>query len=205
MAVTITGAATYFSGSLTVSSTFSVEAWVRTSQVGTGRVLSMDGTINRLFQFGVVSGKFWTSIIGPGSTAYTGSSTTSINDDQWHHLVLTVGPAVDAPLEDSVAKMYVDGDLEETIRVTGGVTGVTQVFHISDSGFSDYDFRGSVGEVALYDEQELTSSQVLTHFEGITDGYANKVLADNPTAYWRLNQTSGPAFDERVLLGIGGS
>lgn len=259
MAVTITGAATYFAGSMVLSPVFSVEAWVKSTQEGTGRVLSMDGITNRLFQFGLVDGKFWASVAGSSASIYSGSSVTSVNDGEWHHLVLvvtsstfgrardavcatdmldasmststreqrsvldaaslqdvidvssasanvllTASTSPDASRYESRGLLYVDGVLETTLTIYEGVTQTSQTLRVFDSGFSDYDFVGSVGEIAIYDWRALTPSQILTHYQSINSGYREVILADNPTCYWRMNQTSGNAIDERLLVGTGG-
>lgn len=237
MAIKISETATYFAGLITLPSTFSVEAWVKTTQTGTGRVASVDGVVGgRLFQFGIVSGKFWVTVVGSDSTVYTGSSSATVNDGQWHHLVLSVqsgthrraqdsvlttdtidstdsrqvqdfisladyadsdgdSPVVPSDISESTVLMYVDGVLDTTFKVSGGVTGVTQSIRLFDSGFSDYDFNGSAGEIALYDGEALSSDRILAHYQSISSGYSREVLADSPFRYWRLDQSSGDAID----------
>ncbi len=103
-------------------------------------------------------------------------------------------------------RLYVDGELLAQNAVTSApaYTGFWRVGGDNLSGWpsrpsSDY-FTGQLDETAVY-PTALSSSAVAAHFQlgqgsavdsdGPTDFYGRTALADDPTVYWRLDETTG--------------
>ena len=61
---------------------------------------------------------------------------------------------------------------------------------------SDF-WAGSMDELAVY-RRALSAEEVAAHFAADVEGYPTSVLASDPLAYWRFNETAGDNLrDER--------
>ena len=202
---TSTGYAVTATGKPTVGpSTFSVEAWFKTSSISGGKIVGWGNAttasstsydrhiyINGTGQvtFGVYSG-----------AAKTITSGTGYNDGQWHHVV----GAVD---QNTGMTFYIDG------RRIGAVTGpmtpeqTTGYWHIGGDTVGTWPnypssryLNGTIDEVAVY-PTALTPTQVAAHYTASgrtvpnpTDpayAYGQAVTASSPTIYWRLDESTG--------------
>jgi large repetitive protein len=156
--------------------TLSVEAWFRTSSTQGGRIVGFaDNTTSTSTRYdrhlyvtndGRVVFGTWTPVEGTGpglpTEARTVASQAGLNNDQWHHVVGTLGP--------DGMQLFVDG-----VRVASrGDTTVGDAFHGSwkvgsdtlagwpDRPTSDT-FVGQIDEVAIY-HKVLADSQVANHY-----------------------------------------
>ncbi|HEX8510950.1 MAG TPA: PKD domain-containing protein [Propionibacteriaceae bacterium] len=205
------GAATY-NGSTGASATavavpgpntFTSEAWFKTTTTSGGKILGlgnaptgMSGGYDRhvymdnagRLNFGVYNG-----------TVNTIRSAAPVNDGQWHHVA--------ASLSSAGMVMYVDGvKVGSRASVTTGQAysgywrvGADNLNAWSDQPSSSY-FNGTIDEVAIY-PTALSPAQLRNHYtkSGRTvagpvapaDNYGKAVSADDPTFFWRLNETSG--------------
>jgi hypothetical protein len=123
------------------------------------------------------------------------------NDGVWHHVVATQGPTGMA--------LYVDG----TLMATGATTGVQNYLGYwrvggdnltgwPNQSSSTY-FAGAISDAAVY-PLPLTAAQVKAHFLASpahyvtppppvpASAYGKAVVADAPSSYWPLSDSSGP-------------
>ncbi|RWZ59707.1 PKD domain-containing protein [Labedella populi] len=183
--------------------TFTAEAWIKTTSTSGGKIIGfgnnrtgdstsydrhvyMDnsGRIN----FGVYTGN--TRVVTSGA---------SYNDDQWHHVVASMGPAG--------MQLYVDSKkVASRADTTAGqaFTGYWRVGGDNVGGWPNQPaskfFAGAIDDVAVY-SSVLTRQQIDAHFVASgrastipvapTDAYGASVFALDPTLYYRLGESSG--------------
>jgi Concanavalin A-like lectin/glucanases superfamily len=146
----------YDDPTLRVNDTFTLEAWVRRSDLvprnlpifndfGSGYWLEIDPGTSRL------------ELLGNGNGASIAMSTTTIADTAWHHVAATKAGAS--------VKLYIDGT-----DVTGTVTNQTLVsstsgFHIgqTDGLAAGNAFYGSIDEAAVY-PTALSAARIQAHY-----------------------------------------
>jgi hypothetical protein len=133
--------------------------------------------------------------IGPNSGTkvytYTGTiqwGTRDVGDGAWHHVVCVYPDAV-------TALLYVDGTLDATGASLRSAPS-TSIASIGSSPASASFFNGSVDDVAIY-PVALTAAQIAAHYTVGKIGktapttYADRVILDGASNYWRLNEPSG--------------
>jgi hypothetical protein len=121
-------------------------------------------------------------------------ATTTLNDDQWHHVAVTV--AADANIAD--VKFYIDG-VEDAMAETGGGTpaintasGPIAIGRSVADDQTDRIFTGHIDEVRLWKKQ-LSAQE-------ISDVYNTEICPDDHpdlVAYYKFNEGTGDtAYDE---------
>ncbi|MCC7368086.1 MAG: hypothetical protein IT306_06680 [Chloroflexi bacterium] len=106
-------------------------------------------------------------------------------------------------------KLYINGRLVASSTATGPIPGpVTRsTNYIGKSAQASWDgpFVGTIDEVAIYGHG-LTAAQVQAHYLAgrpeappAVSEYANAVLADAPTAYWRMDDATVPVARDATL------
>jgi len=113
----------------------------------------------------------------------------------WHHLVGTINAA------ETTAKLYVDGTLRKSQTITGyNVHATDYPLQIGRSpanvfGSDPAQVTGSIDEVAIL-QVEMSAADVAARYalRGDADAYYDDVMADNPLAYWRLNDVERGGF-----------
>ncbi|RWZ83230.1 PKD domain-containing protein [Glutamicibacter sp. HZAU] len=141
------------------------------------------------------------------------SSAESYNDGQWHQVVATLGEAG--------MTLSVDGlPVGQRTDVTSGqdYTGHWRIGGDNLSGWPNSprsnNFDGSLDEIAIFDKQ-LGAQAILNLYQATghtadvpeppTDAYGMAIYADNPSMYWRLDETSGNLAQDATLAGIDGN
>lgn len=165
---------------------FTVEAWVKFT--ANGYVLNRDnlaGGSARSFQFYVSSGKASFVVFGTGGGIATATSSNTLNDNAWHHIVGKFKPAASG----SDTFIYVDGVLRGTSTL-GGAWRSTVTFNLSlGAGLvnttRDTPYNGGLDEVAVYGTA-LSDARITAHYNaGITAppaGATGSVAATGPAA-----------------------
>lgn len=190
--------------------TYSVEAWINTTTTSGGRIVGFGNrqggydfggnpalssnydrhvymTNDGRLVFGTYNGGF-----------HTVTTADSFNDGAWHHIVATQGP--------SGMTLYVDG----VRRGTDGwaspqpYNGFWRVGGDNLGGWpsqpASHFFAGQIDDVSVY-PTALSKTQVVAHYVAAgrtpppttrpADAYGRAVYDDEPTTYWRLDETSG--------------
>ncbi|GAB1268445.1 hypothetical protein NBRC116493_16980 [Aurantivibrio infirmus] len=145
----------------TLNATASLAFWIRTTQTGNNTGWLAPG-ITGVEQSGGSDDIFWGWLDASGhiglsvGNSYSTKSSTVINDDVWHHIVLTRDHML------GTYKIYVDGNLDASGAIAAGVIGNTysSIGRIEDTGGSPEYFSGQLDEVRVYDSV-LTDADVL--------------------------------------------
>ena len=195
------GATSYLQIPASVANDFSIACWVKTTAAGgagqwwNGLGL-VDGEIpGAMADFGLslIGNK---AAFGVGNPDTTITSTSAINDGQWHHVAATRNNASGA------MKLYVDGVLQALANGPAGTRGAPTGLRIGSLQPGGGFFSGTMDDVRLYNYQ-LGASQIAALFAPQplpapwtdTDigspgspGYANYASA---TGIWALGGSGG--------------
>jgi PKD repeat protein len=183
--------------------TFTAEAWIKTNTTSGGKIIgfgnnrtgdssSYDRHVymdnNGRINFGVYTGN--TQVVTSGA---------SYNDDQWHHVVASMGPAG--------MQLYVDSKkVAARTDTTAGqaFNGYWRVGGDNIGGWPNQPaskfFAGAIDDVAVY-SSVLTRQQIDAHFVASgrastipvapSDAYGASVFTLDPTLYYRLGESNG--------------
>jgi len=208
---------------------FAVECWANTAGSGTETlVLSMiqgQNAANANDRSGWALRENGTDVqfvIGTTTGApfyYYFSAVGAVTPSAWQHLV--------AVYDGANFSVYVNG-VQATLTVTrqdnGAVLTPPQIAAVTvltnfaaptligERGYGGWNLNGSIGEVAIY-TNALSAGQVLTHYQTGTNiarstPYSQVVLADNPVAFYRLNEPTFapvlPTASDSGTLGTSG-
>ncbi|MDX2813402.1 LamG domain-containing protein [Streptomyces sp. PA03-5A] len=186
------------------TTTPSVELWFRTSKSGVlmalqnaelGQTPTAYRPVLNVDAAGKLRGELWVSGAA-GATPIT--STTTVTDNEWHHVVLagatsTQSLYLDGTKVGSLSGTIIDQSLPHAF--VGGGYASPSWYGASTSG--TYYFTGQIDEPAVYDHT-LDGATVTAHYRARTDlisgdapAYRGSVKSDAPGAYWRLDETSG--------------
>jgi RHS repeat-associated protein len=134
------------------SSTFSIEAWVKTNQssgtvgyfVSEGRSVVSNNPVEGLTLSSTFTKAIFT-IRDDAGTQIVVTGTTTVNDNVWHHIV--------GVRNGTTLSLYVDGKLDASSTAGGSLTTITlntaTVGALHRSGITNY-ATGTIDEVALY-------------------------------------------------------
>ena len=116
------------------------------------------------------------------------SSTVTINDTNWHHIVFTHPGGATSGL----AKLYIDG-VDRTLTL-GGANLVANASNLSvGAGYGDFlHFAGTIDEVALYG-RALTQAEVADHFQAGRNGTGPSLPKTLDGAILRVDPATGAA------------
>lgn len=187
-----------------------VELWFKTS--GSGVLISMQDK-----PLGTTPDNWWPMLLVDeqgmlrGRLRYPGDSSTlwskeRVDDDIWHHVLLTGGRFGQA--------LFIDGELQATNRNGTDAQRLSHTYigggYASGSwnglGGGYHNFHGQIAEVAIYDiakvifregggysyNTAITRGYQARHalISGTGSAYVGSVMGDGPVAYWRLDQIS---------------
>ncbi len=215
-----TSAATTFSGlgtvpaatsrSITGLQSFSVEAWFKTTSTTGGKIVGFGNSRTNFSSYYdrhiylTNAGKL---TFGVYPTSYRSlSSPLTYNDGQWHHVVGT--------MNSTGMDLFVDGRWVGHDTSTAGAELYSGYWRIGGDNLSGwpsqptrFSFAGSLADIAVY-SAPLSPARVTAHYlasgrtadqgSSPTDTYGAAVYGDNPSIYWRLNETSGAAAKDEI-------
>ncbi|WP_241961113.1 PKD domain-containing protein [Salinibacterium hongtaonis] len=186
-------------------SSFTVEAWINTTTDRGGKIIGFgnsatgnSGNYDRHVYMDN-SGRIWFGV-HPGAVR-TVNSSASFNNGAWHHVAASLGA--------NGMRLFVDGNLvgsRDDVTSAQAYDGVWRVGGDNTGGWSSQPssnyFEGAIDEVAVY-PTVLTRSDLVSHYVASgrtsplppapTDNYGKAVYDNDPTLYWRLNDTTGTA------------
>jgi len=184
-------------------STYSIETWFKTTSTNGGLLVgfgSDQSTASADYDKHVYMTDSGQLIFGTynGGTQ-TVESTNSYNNGQWHYLVATQSA--------NGMVLYVDGARVGADPAATANQQYTGYWHVGGDNLNSWPsqpsseyFQGEVDETAIY-PTALTAAQVANHYTlgGGTvvappvpsDAYGQAVYNDQPSSYWRLDESSG--------------
>jgi len=166
----------------TLRTTASLSFWIKTSQNGNNTAWRAPG-VTGIEESGGTNDIFWGWLdaaghigIQKGDTAGAQSSTV-VNDNSWHHVVLTRDSG------SGVSQVYIDGSLEDTATSAAGDVGnsFNRIGSIIDTGGTPTYFEGYLDEFKMYDGV-LGSSQVQEIYdnESVGKNYDGSIRTCDP-------------------------
>lgn len=172
----------------------SVEVWIKAS-TGTfaySNVIdkSHDGTSNEgwALEFDA-SGEKLNFYYMNGSTTGVVTTSTSLDDDTWHHVAATY--------DGSIARIYVDGTKEDSsTTVTGNLASTTGNLYFASWKGTGRWFPGQIDEVRIWDNA-LTSAMITAYKDiEVTASHPNRVGTDHLVAYYQMSDGSGTSLSD---------
>ena len=159
-----------------------VSAWIKTTETSGYITHWGNSALGEKFSFRFQS----SDVIGALRVEiHTGAivGTTPVNDNQWHHVMLVLPPE-DTP--DAIdVRLYVDGKLEGySYRNSTPVNTVA-----NDNMYAGGSMLGSFDDVRIYDH--ALNVVEINALAGVSDPYADIIIADAPEAWWRLSENGG--------------
>ncbi len=203
----------YDDQNLPAPTTYSIETWIKTGTTSGGKIVGYGNGVPETNSNATnLSGNYDRQIYMDNAGnltfgVYTGGvqsirTANAYNDNAWHYIVGTQGPAG--------MKLYVDGVKVGQNSTTGNQSyngnwhvGGDQLNGWPNQPASNY-FAGTIDDTAIYGAP-LSAQQVANHFTlaggqitvpvAPTDAYGAKVFNDTPEIYWRLNDSGSTAKD----------
>jgi hypothetical protein len=183
---------------LTLSNSFSVEAWVKPADYGFAAILSQSDnpfTANNgysgsgnvrgwtLWQNGGVVGNFSFHLYsGSGGGGQEPKESSIYSTTTWNHLV--------AVWDGALVYIFVNGvQSVSAASQSSFAPNFSQPIEIGGSGMNNNRFNGSIDEVAIY-SNALSPLQIETHYEAGTNSasnYKQVILNDHPYLYYRMD------------------
>jgi hypothetical protein len=140
------------------SSDYSIEAWVKLTDIGNGmgRIVTGSVGVGADFGIGLYNDKF-VSFTGDGTSTLYASSEFVPNIGEWYHLVST--------RDGKVLRLYVNGELVDSITDYMYYQDYYIDFWIGNTeSCPECIFSGLIDEVVLYD-RTLTGAELLEHYQ----------------------------------------
>ncbi|HEX5055520.1 MAG TPA: DUF6701 domain-containing protein [Gammaproteobacteria bacterium] len=134
-----------------LNGTASLAFWIKTSQAGNDLAWQAPG-VTGVEQSGGADDIFWGWLDASGrigisvGNTFTTKSTVAINDNAWHHVVLTRDHAA------GTYKIYIGGSLNDSGAIATGTIGTAfaSIGRIEDTGGTPMYFNGQLDEVKIY-------------------------------------------------------
>ena len=145
--------------SLRITGGLTVEAWVKTTDNGC-YIVGRDDNSDRSFYLAIIGNKARLFVTDGSSTAYDDGA-TSVNDDNWHHLVGVYVPSTSITI-------YVDGSSDgvNTSSIVSSLNSASEPVIIGSKGnFSSTElFHGLIDEVRIYNKA-LSATEVSKNYK----------------------------------------
>ncbi|GAA1732208.1 hypothetical protein GCM10009809_29630 [Isoptericola hypogeus] len=198
---------------ITGPNTFTTEAWFRTNTNRGGKIIGFGNATtgnSSSYDRHVYMANNGRLVFGVyNNTVSTVTSPSSYNDNNWHHVVATLGS--------NGMQLYVDGKRvaqRSDVTVGQGYSGYWRVGGDNLGSWTSQptssSFGGTIDEVAIYDTV-LSTTKIRAHYtaSGRTlavparpaDAYGAAVYDADPDLYWRYDETSGSSVADSGTYG----
>ena len=160
-------------------------SWINTTDTSAQYIVCSSTDAQNYKLIGSISSNKFQIVTRRNSTVYSGTSTTDINDGNWHHIVATYESST------GTVKGYIDGS-EEISFSTGGASSATfSVFDFcigaNKQGSTVYNpLDGSIDQVRIY-SKVLSSSEVTTLYG---ETASSNITISDLVAYYPMEGTS---------------
>jgi hypothetical protein len=138
---TATGVTIADNNAIEPTTAFTYEAWFKTNAANTTTRVIADKSSAINMQLNVTTGYLSISSTIGGSVRTT-QNNIALNDNLWHH--------ASAVYDGSTLKLYVDGNVENSITATGAVSTNTADFKIGTTSTNTNPFNGTIDEVRFW-------------------------------------------------------
>ncbi|MDD5704648.1 MAG: LamG domain-containing protein [Kiritimatiellae bacterium] len=183
-------------------SSYSIELWVRPYRLPTTFVMEYFAGLGDNTGFDAIGivGKYTGLPIGEGNAgklvvfngvgAVIGSTVLATNS--WNHVAVT--------RNDNTVSLYINSVLDGSGTLTRRVSNGKFIIGDRPDTLGTHPFGGDIDEVVVYD-RALTAEDIGSHYghaylgdspPATSTPYSRAVLADDPLAYYRMNETSKP-------------
>jgi hypothetical protein len=174
---------------------FSQSLWIKTSDDDTGNIILAKMTSDLSYRGSCLTmknGLLSTYLINNGTTQnrLRVDGTTLINDDQWHHLVVTY----DGSSVASGVAVYLDGSLENSVIAADTLTGtiLNSVTPTIGSRSSESYYEGSIDDIRIY-SRTLSAAEVQELYTESESAGSEEPAVESAAVYYAFN---GDATDE---------
>jgi len=179
------------------SDSFTLEAWVKTSNAGQQMIVSKEVPAGGQYQLWTDAGnaKFW---LHDGTLQAHAQSATSVANDQWRYVV---GRFTDGP---GTAEVFVDGTSVVSTSTPGlGSLATARPLRIGEEGDSDpeggFNFAGTIDEVRL-SRTARSNNWIRAQYLSMADAFLS-FGAPSPSGVMRVKSGSyaGSGSDDRAI------
>ena len=196
------GTSSYIQIPKSVTGSFTMAMWLQTTDTGgTGQWWAGHGLVDgecagTTTDFGTAlnGGKFSVGIGAPDTTL---TSTVSVNDGKWHHVVATWNSTSGA------MQVYVDGTLNGSAAGPTGTRAAPPNLRIGSiqTGASGGFFKGALDQVQIYN-YVLTSTEVASLYNRTQ---TQLPVSSGLVAHWKLDETTGSTAADTSPSGFNGT
>ncbi|WKZ29718.1 MAG: DUF2341 domain-containing protein [Candidatus Dojkabacteria bacterium] len=173
------------------SADFTISAWIKTTQTSNGRVIVKESNTNgsQRYALGInVGSANKAEIRFDGTGANVATSTTDVNDGQWHHIVGTFSDT------NNRLRIYVDGRLEAqttTSQTPQASSGELQIGRF-DAEFGHY-FNGAIDNLTYWGAELSPRDIAIEYNQGL------------PFSWWKFDDMQGGVARDYGGSGLNGS
>lgn len=179
-----------FAPALGVKGPFTVELWVNSGGSSAQGCVISDGNFNSpragWLLYNNVGNTWDFRLYNQNGTATSLDIGGGATDSNWHHIA--------AVFDGTNGTLYIDGAVAAgPTAATGYVPNPDTDLTIGERSLGDFQFTGSIDEVAIY-TNAISAADITAHYQnGISASpaqtYSSLVLADHPEFYYRLDET----------------
>ena len=184
------------SASLSVTGNITIACWAKFLPTTSVRRLVYKRNAVSGYDFATSTGhKLQFAVYWSGTVLSYNTSSTSIDDNNWHHCAGVFNSATRS------VSVYVDG-LKETGASLSSATNmldITNAVYLATSGGSTWGFTGSVDEVAIW-QRPLTSNEIFA-LASATQYISSGSITDSIVALWHADEGSGSTASDFSGLG----
>jgi hypothetical protein len=166
----------------------SVSAWVKTSSSSFGYILFAGrGGSGRTGYVGFATRPTVYAVVGgqPNVSGFSELTTTAtVNDDNWHHLVMTFNNS------NGVIQVYIDGSLDPTSSSTSGLIPTNIIYaNIGQRAYNnDFRFNGETSNIQIWNSiLETSDVETLYNYGSPIRTLANIPQNSNLKAWYKLD------------------
>ena len=180
-------AADYISTShISLSSAFSVSAWVNTTDTNTyGNIFSSDevptGGTTRNWQFIRWNNKARFILRNSSGSAIADIDGGTINDGNWHHVLATW----DGTTGTNKVQLYVDGNSVDQGTASSTALANSAIPMVMGGSSATWDFIGKMSNIAIWNSDQTANKDNIYN-----NGTPGNLTSLSPTAWWKLNQST---------------
>jgi hypothetical protein len=172
--------------SLRITTAMTISCWIKTTNSGNNTIIGRElgsGT-GRDWKLYLNNGNvlFWCSADGTAGDITVLTSSSTVNDGNWHNLI--------AVNDGTNQYIYIDGNLNNSNSGGQTINASTTNNYIGSKNGNTFFFNGSISNVSIWNAG-LTSAQVTEIYnEGVPSNLNNHSAYSNLVSWWQLGSNS---------------